>query len=192
MRTFLKHPVLFAVLFLAGAVGLVGCDSTEPEETGGEEELITRVVLTLSAVDRAEVVATAEDNDADGLIDEIGDLELAPNTTYTGTVELFNDTETPPEDITEEVEEEDYAHQFQYEVVDLADRLAVTDLNEDRNGVALGTTFTLTVAGDEAGTGALIVRLRHYDEATPDDPTAKEADAGENDVQVTFPITILP
>lgn len=185
-RTFLL-PLLLVGLVLAG------CDSTEPEDDAGEEELITRVVLSLVETGTAArtITVTAADTNGDEVLDDIQTLTLTAGETYTGTVELFNDLETPPEDITEEVEEEDYAHQFQYTVTG-ATGVTVSDRDLDRNNLPLGLTFTITVADDATASGGatLQVVLRHYDEAGPDNPTPKQNDVGENDVQVDFPLVV--
>ncbi len=184
--------ILLLPLLVAGVL-LAGCDTTEPEDDAGEGELITRVVLSLTEAGASTrtITVTAEDSNGDTVIDNIQTLTLTAGQTYTGSVALYNDLEDPPENITEEVEEEDYAHQFQYTVTG-ATGVTVSDRDLDRNNLPLGLTFTLTVAGDATASGgaALRVVLRHYDEAAPDNPTPKQNDAGETDVQVDFPLVI--
>lgn len=184
------HLTYIALLF--AGFGLAGCDSTEPEDNAGEEELITRVVLTLEGANQT-IEVEVVDEDGDGVLDEIGELELAAGETYAGSVALFNDLESPPEDITEEVEEEDYAHQFQYSVTGDADRyITVSNLDVDRNGLDLGLSFDVSVSDEaSAGTeGTFVVVLRHYDEATEDNTAPKENDTGETDIRVDVPLVL--
>ena len=56
---------------------------------------------------------------------------LTAGTTYDGTIELLNETETPAEDITEEVQEEADEHQFFYTI---GTGLDVTTTYEDEDG----------------------------------------------------------
>lgn len=180
---------LLALLLLL--LAFAGCDAADPGEDGGEEELITRVVLTLTGPG-GPVTATARDSDGNTTLDQIEPLVLRAGQTYQGTVQVFNDLETPPDDITEEVEEEDYAHQFVFTPEGgVAARLVVSGRNNDRNGLPLGTTFAVTTSGTTAATGALRVRLRHYDQASPSNTTPKRNDAGDDDVNIAFPVNLL-
>ena len=90
-----------------------GCKKDDPV-IPNEEEVITTLNYTLIPSDGGTpVVLSFQDLDGDG-----GDPPvitggtLAMNTTYNGSLELLNETETPPGDITEEVEEEADEHQF--------------------------------------------------------------------------------
>ena len=176
--TFALVLVLFTVVFAA-------CDSTEPEDEGpGEEELITRVVLTLTGGGQT-VTATANDPDGDGTNFQIDTITLTAGTTYTGTVELADDING--EDITEEVEEEDDEHQFFYTVGGGANgRVTVNITDQDANGLPVGLNFTVAVSAGGAATGTLRVILSHYDEGPKDGVNMSD----ETDVDVTFPVNI--
>ncbi|MGB5402833.1 MAG: type 1 periplasmic binding fold superfamily protein, partial [Robiginitalea sp.] len=97
----------------------------------------------------------------------------------------LNETETPPENITVEVEEEADEHQFFYTIG--ASLSAQTDYsNVDGNGNPLGTEFTFS-AGDES-TGQITFTLRH-DLKKPNDGTLADA-GGETDIAQTFDVAI--
>jgi hypothetical protein len=109
---------------------------------------------------------------------------LASGTTYSGSLVLLNETESPAEDITEEVEEESDEHQFFYVAAGGLD-VTVEATNVDSNGNALGTEFSL-VAGSQSN-GTLTITLRHE----PTKPNSGLADAGgETDIEVTFNVSV--
>ncbi|WP_298511631.1 type 1 periplasmic binding fold superfamily protein [uncultured Kordia sp.] len=152
-----------------------------------EEEVITTLTVTLTpAGGGTAVTLQSRDLDGDGsdapVITVSGDL--AAGTTYNGTVVLLNETETPAENITTEVEEEDLEHQFFYTV---GGSLNVTtaNFNLDTAGNVLGTSFDVTTGA--ASTGTYTVTLRHE----PTKPNTGLGDAGgETDISATFDVTI--
>ena len=74
----------------------------------------------------AAVVLSFQDLDGDGEdAPVINSGDLAAGVTYNGSIELLNETESPAEDITEEVEEEDLDHQFFYTVGSGLDKLMI-------------------------------------------------------------------
>jgi hypothetical protein len=166
----------------------VGCDSEEPEDGVGEEELITRVTVTLAPnVSGAAIEAVADDPDGDGTNLTIETITLQTNTTYTGMIEL-EDTVNGA-DITAEVEEEAEEHQFWYTPEGgVADRLAMTITDRDANDLPVGLQFTVTVSAGAGASGTLNVVLSHYDES----PKTGTNRSDESDIDIDFPVTILP
>ena len=98
-------------LFLALPLLLTSCDKDDPV-IPNEEELITTVNYTLTSSDGQDVVLLSfVDLDGDGENQPtIMGGTLSANTVYTGSIELLNEAESPAEDITEEVQEEDDEH----------------------------------------------------------------------------------
>jgi len=156
-----------------------------PEEVN-EEEVITTMTVTLSAASLTTVTLESQDLDGDGpdapMISVSGDL--VANTTYSGTIVLLNETETPAEDITEEVAEEDDEHQFFFSTGGAVMGTAYSDMDGDGNPV--GINFELTTG--DAGTGTLQVTLRH-EPKKPNDGTLADA-GGETDIAQTFSVTV--
>lgn len=179
-RIGLSILVLLLVVF-------AGCDSEEPAEGPGEEELITRVTLTLSPVGgSSDVMVEATDPDGDGTDFQIGTLGLTANTTYTGSITVYDDVND--EDITTEIEEEADEHQFFYiPGGDASSRVTVTVTDEDSNALPVGLAFTLAVSDGDAATGTLQVILSHYDDGPKDGITQSD----ETDIDLVFPVTIL-
>ncbi|NER13806.1 type 1 periplasmic binding fold superfamily protein [Leptobacterium flavescens] len=187
MKTIKLLSLSMLVLFIASC----SSDDDGGPQIVNEEEVITTLTLTLSPqAGGADIVFTSRDLDADGPNPPtVTVADLAPNTTYTGVVQVLNETENPAEDITEEVEEEDDEHQFFYQVIgNAAVTTAYTDQDGDGNPVGIQITLT---TGD-ASTGNLVVTLRHQldkNAAGVSDGDITNA-GGDTDVEVTFPVTI--
>ena len=193
--------LLAVILFIAG------CDSTQPDDDAGEQELISDVTLTLQGASET-ITATAvfredgsRDDDASALR-----LSLTPGTTYAGTVAFTNRFAGDPDerDVTAEVRAEAREHQVFYvaggeaaNAIELRYDDVETDYTADaddpaelRDTVPVGLRFTLTVDDRAAaGTaGSLQVILGHYDEGKRSDETLSAAT--ERDVDTTFEIVL--
>ena len=184
----MKLRTNFILVFLAiGLISITSCKDDDPVDDN-VEELITTLVYTLND-GTSDVVFTFTDLDGDG-----GDAPviingtLAANTTYTGSMELRNDSENPAEDITEEIEEEDEEHQFFFAVSGANATIAYSDMDADGNPIGLSSTLT---TGD-ASTGTMTITLRH--EPAKDGAGVSDGDisnaGGETDIEVTFDVTI--
>lgn len=177
--------VILALIFTA-------CDNDDPEPVN-PEELITTVNVTFTNTADASDVAMATFRDLDG---EGGDdpvitdpPALSANSTYTVTIQFLNEQETPAENVTEEVEDEDFAHQVFY-VAGTGLNLTYAYNDQDDNQNPVGLTGTATTGA--AGTGDLTITLIHEPVKTASgvsegNPTNA---GGEVDVEVTFSITI--
>lgn len=151
-----------------------------------EEEVITTLTVTLTPTGGgAAVTLQSRDLDGDGPdAPVITNGTLAANTTYTGSIAFLNETETPAENITTEVEEEDDEHQVFF-TPGAALNLTTSNFNLDGNGNILGTTFEVTTGA--ASAGSYTVTLRHE----PTKPNTGLADAGgETDIEATFQVTV--
>ncbi len=181
----------FQFLFLAVAVlSFVACDDDDTV-VEPEEELITTATVTLTPQGGGTtVVLNWVDLDGDGgNAPVITGGTLAANTTYTGDIQVLNESETPSEDITEEIMDEDEEHQFFFSAAaGLNVTTAYTDADADNNPI--GLAFTLTTG--DASSGDFTVTLRHE----PDKGAAgvKDGDitnaGGSTDVEAAYPVTI--
>ncbi|MDP6908081.1 MAG: type 1 periplasmic binding fold superfamily protein [Flavobacteriales bacterium] len=186
MKNTLKY--LWAMPLIA-VVSLTSCEKEDPD-IPNEEELITTLVYTLTPQGGGTAVEFRfTDLDGDGgNAPVIANATLASNSVYDGVVTLSNESGTPAEDITEEVEEEDEEHQLFFTVTDANATVAYTDTDADGNPIGLATTVTTT----GASSGTLMVTLRHE----PDKGAAGVAAGdvtnagGETDIEVTFDMTI--
>ena len=87
------------------AIGLLSCEPNEPVNPN-QEELITTLNVDLEA-NGTTYTLNYQDLDGDGGNAPIITLDsLSANTTYSGSITLFNESITPTEEITPEVFDE--------------------------------------------------------------------------------------
>jgi hypothetical protein len=192
----------------------VACADVEGHVHGDEGEVITTVELTFTAPGGAPVVTAIwadPENDGSPVIDDIvlpGPTD--PPSVWSLGVRFLNELESPAEDLTTEVADEGEAHQvfFTGSAVEGpavsggagAPLLHAYD-DADALGDPIGLDNAITVQA--AGSGELIVTLRHMPEeggvaiktaSAAADVAAGGFDAigGDNDAQVTFPVTVTP
>lgn len=179
-------------LFMALLVLVASCsddDDNTPEEIN-EEEVITTLTITLTSPGNPDIVIQSRDLDGDGPnAPMITGGTLAANTTYTGSIVALNELETPAEDITEEVAEEDDEHQFFFQSISGAN-ITTTYLDFDGDGNPLGINFTL--ATGDASMGTLRVTLRHLLDKFATGVSGGDITnaGGDTDIEVDYPITI--
>lgn len=181
MKTIKLLSLLFAFIFVTS------CDKDDDNpDVINEEETITTITVTLTDPSSNVITLQSQDLDGDGPNDPVVTVSgnLAGNTTYSGAVEFLNETESPAEDITEEVEEEADEHQVIYTTSGSIQSVATTDT--DGNGDALGLAFNLTT--NTAGDARITVTLRH-EPTKPNDGTLSGA-GGETDATATFSVLI--
>ena len=108
-----KYIFLFSYLVI---MSLTSCSSEDPEIVN-EEELITTLRVTLTPQGGGTTVTLQlQDLDGNGPNAPVTNVSgpLQANKTYTGVTQVLNETESPAENITLEVKEEGYEHQFFY------------------------------------------------------------------------------
>ena len=154
-------------------------------EVVNEEEVITTMEVTLTS-GASVITLKTQDLDGDGPNAPVVTVSgnLAAGTTYDGVMRFLNELESPAENITEEVEEEDLEHQVFFTVGSGLD-VTTEYSNFDSAGNNLGTQFKLTAGS--ASSGNLTFSLVHE----PTKPNTGLASAGgETDIDATFSITI--
>ena len=177
---------LSTTIFATALIFSCSSDDDSTPEPVLEEEVITTMTITLEADGQADVILQTQDLDGDGpdlpVVTVSGNL--SSNTNYSGSITLLNETEDPAENMTEEIEEEDLAHQFFYSVGSGLD--AETDYNDaDSEGNPLGLDFVLSTYS--ASSGSITFTLRHE----PNKPNMGLEDAGgETDIEATFELSI--
>lgn len=171
--------LLFALLFVC----FTSCNDDDDGDPGAENEVeeITEVVVEFTPTDGG---GTLSFSFSENLQEEI---VLDANTTYNSSVQFLNTEETPTEDVTEEVLEEDDEHLVCYFISNNS-ILNVEYDDVDDNGLAVGlqTIVTTGVAGQ---TGTFNVVLRHQ-------PNLKETldiincAVGSIDADIDFAVSI--
>ncbi|TMM31418.1 type 1 periplasmic binding fold superfamily protein [Polaribacter aestuariivivens] len=172
-------------LFITTSLVFTACsDDHDDHDHDHEEELITTVIYTLTDGNNT-VTLQWEDLDGDtGNAPVITDGILSANTTYTGSIQLLNKTETPAEDITVEVKTEGDEHEFFYSSSVSGVTINKTDVDGNDNPLGIKTTLTT----GNTGTGSLTIVLKH-EPTKPNNGTADNA-GGSTDLEVTFNISV--
>lgn len=169
-------------------------EEDEDHHGPGEEELITTLKLTLTPSGGGPALTVQfQDLDGEGGNPPVVDrIVVDAGTDYDGAVQVLNETESPPENITEEVEEEAEAHQFFFETLGgfSSATVAYADMESDyvTNSGAdhpVGLAFTLSVPAG-AQNGQLRVILSHFDDAPKDGVNQSD----ETDIDVTFQVEV--
>lgn len=186
------------LLLMASAFLLSSC-SDDPAsvdtEGPGEVELITQISVELDELDAQgnptgrTVIAQWTDGDGPGGdAPTIGTIALEAGNSYSGSIDLLNTTEDPPESITEEVTEEAEDHQFFYSFGGSGITIERTDT--DSNGFLLGLSFDVTVSAD-ASDGSLRIQLLHFEDAEKTSNDFPSNQTGiDTDVDINIPIEI--
>ena len=203
----------YSTLFLLSLPLLAACkDVKEDEDEHGHHDhdhgLITALILNVTDSAGSTAVYQWADPTADGSNVTIDGVVLTAGESYDVSVEVWNQLEEPEEDVTLEILELADEHQFFFTgsgVVGPAsagsEALIEHRYNDtDNNGLPLGVDNIFDAAAD-GGSGDLEVTLRHL---PPEDgadtkyegmaDTVKTggfaAIGGDNDIQVTFPLTV--
>ncbi|MCD2258996.1 type 1 periplasmic binding fold superfamily protein [Psychroserpens luteolus] len=157
-----------------------------------EEEVITTLTATLTPVGGGtEITLQTRDLDGDGPNPPVITVSgpLAVGTTYNGSLELLNETETPAELINTEILGEDDEHQFFFQSTNSIATFTYSDTDGDGN--PLGLEFTLTTAGS-AGSGNITIILRH--ELDKNATGVSDGDitnaGGDTDIQTSFTVML--
>lgn len=179
--TTIKTAALIATVI---SFATVSCKKEKPEQEHNDNEMITTVELQFTEQGTSTPFTFKwQDLDGDGgnapIIDEI---KLAPNKVYNVSLKLWDNTKTPAENITEEVAEEGADHRFYY--TPSGPNIAVSNLNNDSNGVPLGITSTWTTTG--AAEGTIGVVLRHYSQGGKEAGDPVNSSKSSTDVDVSF------
>lgn len=188
----MQAPRLLTILSLVVILFSTSCKKDEPEdpEIPNEEEVITTLIMTLTPDSSGnEIKLSFKDLDGDGGNNPVITIDtLQVNTTYTAEIELLNETESPAEVITEEVEEEAEEHQFFYDNTTSGLQVSYKDSDKDGNPVGLLTTV---MTGDSTQ-GTLTVTLRHEPNKSAAGVAAGDITnaGGETDIEVEFPIYV--
>ena len=176
---------VFCILF-----SLSSCKKKDPEPIN-EEELITTLRMTFSPEGGgSNIIFQWKDIDGDGGNDPVlMQPALKENTVYNTTITLLNESESPVEDVTQEIRRELESHQFFF-IIPSTLKLDVryNDRDSNNNPIGLSSVFTTR----EASTGILQVILRHEpNKSASGVSTGDVSDAGgETDIEVDFNVQI--
>ncbi|NCT18100.1 MAG: type 1 periplasmic binding fold superfamily protein [Flavobacteriaceae bacterium CG_4_8_14_3_um_filter_34_10] len=181
------------VLFFTATLFLTSCSRND---NGGdpinEEELITTLRVTLVTNQGPNVVIEYRDLDGDGPNAPIitSSSDLLANASYNASMVVLNETESPVDDITLEIKDEDIAHQFFYQVGGGLNITNITYLDLDENGNPLGLEFSLQTGAPSIGNFTITLRhdLDKFAEGVSEGNITNAG--GDTDISVTFPLVI--
>ena len=181
LKPYLALLVMCSFIFTATSCG---DDDPEPEEE--DQELITTLKITLEPEGKSQtVVVTFSDPDgAGGNPPTVNAISLDANTTYNATVTLFDESKTPAQELTGEVETEGHEHELFFEALDNLN-LAVTKTDLDKNNRPIGLKARVVTSG--ASTGKLRITLKHQPGLKGN---TSDISKGETDVQATFDVIV--
>tara|TARA_B110000211_G_scaffold70322_1_gene81350 strand:- start:187 stop:816 length:630 start_codon:yes stop_codon:yes gene_type:complete len=189
MKT-MKKCSMYALL----AIAMIGCSDDDAAPLPiNEEEVITTVILTLTPESGDQVVLTTIDLDGDGPDEPETTVSgsFLENTEYQGAVRFLNETETPAEEITDEVLQQADHHQVFYEIQGGLDiGIMYNDDQQDTQGNPIGLQITLTTGA--ASSGSLTVTLRHEPNKSAEGVSDGDITnaGGETDITTTFNVSI--
>lgn len=182
-----KSQMKWPLMLLAAATLFTACNKDDDEGEGNEEEVITTVTMKLTPVGGGTTIQFSYD-DPDGpggATPVIAPVSLSANRQYNFEIELLDKTKNPVANITTEVAAEGDEHRFYY-LPTAGSNLTVSGLNNDANGMPLGTTGVLATGA--VATGSLRVVLRHYGGNPTNKAAADAVDSPKSstDVDVVF------
>lgn len=192
----MKNNIVLLSAALLAALFLNACkkDKVDPSAPStppvNEEELITTLRLHLrSTGGTQDLELVFRDIDGDGGAAPVIEADaLSADTIYNVEIAVLNESVTPTDVITEEIEEEGDVHQFFFQVSGA--NVATTYTDADANGLPIGLTSTWTAGA--MSTGNVIVTLRHQPVKDAAGVSAGDITnaGGETDIEVTFPLTV--
>ncbi|MAJ50275.1 MAG: type 1 periplasmic binding fold superfamily protein [Flammeovirgaceae bacterium] len=191
MKNFSQIKNLILSSIFISMLSVMSC-SDDPEDPviENEEEVITTLTYTLTpSGGGSAVVLQYQDLDGDGPNQPtITNGTLSAETSYSGAMTLLNETESPAESVTEEIEEEDADHQFFF--ASTVTGLTVAYADTDGDGKPVGLASTLTTGA--AGSGNLTVTLKHEPDKSASGVSEGDMTnaGGETDISVTWTITV--
>lgn len=179
MKTIKTHHLVFATVI--SVLMLTSCDPEQDNQN--EQEIITTLRVTATPQPSGTpLVYELSDPDGDGGNSPVTDtIYLAAGVTYNVALEILNESVTPTDTITHEIEEEGVDHQFFFIATGVNVTTAYNDVDLNGNPIGLESVWTTGAAS----TGTLEIRLKHQ-------PGIKDGNitTGETDIQAVFPAII--
>lgn len=188
-----KKQSIFRAFFLVtgSVIAFSSCQKEEKIEIDEiKNEFITTVKLKLvSGTDTLTAIwKDLTPSDANPPDTSLARLTLKTNTTYTGEVELLDETANPVFDVTEKIKERANIHLFGYlpdANLTPALNVSITDFDTNTPALPVGLTFNLST-NTTTTNGIMRVVLKHQ-------PNLKNGtlNPGSTDVDVNFRVQVI-
>lgn len=159
------------------------CKVDEDDMGGDEQELITTVRLIVSgaAISGGTQTFTWKDLDGPGgNAPVIETIRLPKESTIDLELQVWDESKTPAEDITAEIEAEADDHIFLFSSSGVS--LTIEPEDTDSGGEPVGLINTLKTIN--AGSGSVRIILKHLADKSSPEAT------GETDIDVSFPVVV--
>ena len=173
---------------ISAAVTSCSKDDTAPEVN--DNEVITTVRIQAVATDNTKdtLVFNWKDADGDGPGQPVIDpVNLKAGKVYNVHVLLLDETKTPVNNVTTEIEEEGHDHRFYFEPS--GSNITVSDLDKDKNNVTLGLQSKWTTIAT-AASGTIKITLRHYPNGGKAESDLVNSTKSSTDAEVIFSTNI--
>ncbi|MCB0526403.1 MAG: hypothetical protein KDC86_17925 [Saprospiraceae bacterium] len=174
----IKNIAFFSLTALV--LGFSACK----KDTATQQELITKVIVHLQGSNGFNQEFAWSDPDGGDISNAVVDDIIIPTgtTDITCHIHVLDESKSPTEDLTSEIEGEGDVHLLVYKISGTA--VSMIDYNDtDGNGKPLGLDTKWTAG---TGTGSVNIVL-HHQPVTKDDLNNP---GGEIDFDVTFPVSI--
>ena len=171
--------LVFSLLFLQ-------CKKQEDVHPTDDNELITTVQLVFTDANNQSTTFTFQDKDGDPKTapEKFEKITLNKNADYTLAIKILNESVSPADDITKEIEAESDSHLFVYKV-NPTTLLNILPTDLDKNGKPIG----LKAKGKTqfvAGTGKFRLILKHQPPVNGKNTKTGDEEGGSTDVDLEF------
>ncbi len=165
---------------------VMGCKKDEPAPVEDNENLTT-LKLKFTEGGTTSTFTFKDLDGAGGNAPVIDKISLKPNTNYTMTVEILDESKTPVVNVTDEIVTQKDEHLFEY-ISTPATLIAVTTTDKDSRGFNVGLVGTAKTTA--VGTGKLQVVLHHQPPVNGQAVKNGSFSVGSVDVDVTFDVEV--
>jgi hypothetical protein len=182
----MKKYVTIALL----SVALLNCKKEDDIEPTDDNELITRVDLVFTDSANKSTIFSFQDKDGDSRTnpEKFDKIVLAKGQTYTLKIEVYDDTKSPVENISDEILEESDVHLFVFKS-NPTGLLTTTLTDKDKNGLPIGLESTVKTAAT-AGKGTYQVILKHQPELNGVKMKTGREEGGSTDIDLSFEVEV--
>jgi len=180
-----RHIALLSLL-ISAALFTVSC---KDEEVDAEEEneLITTVKLNFTSGGITQSFKYSDPDGDGGKAPTVDAITLKPNTTYTLTIEVLDESKMPVGNITDEIKKESDEHLFVYTPTPNS---LLTYVYGDKDSNNFGIGITGSTKTNTAGTGKLKVQLRHQPPINGKASKDGTPTPGSDDINIDFNVTV--
>lgn len=179
-------------LFVLSTTLFTSCGITDHDhDHDHDHDYATTVIVTLvnqsNTSDTIRVTWKDLDGPGGALPSTIDTLKLQSDITYKGKIELYNESKNPRTDITAEIREDGYEHQFFFTPsAGIANLIEWTITDKDKNNLPIGLEFEVKTKSGNGQNGKINIVLSHFDSITKDGMRKSL----ESDIDIDYPVII--